>query len=177
MTGADFNARILLPAAALIESIRSRFADPRAHLLLLAIAGQESGWTDRRQIGGPARGFWQAEPNGVLAVLENPATQRWLILAARAQSVGIDRASIYVAIEHNDPLAYAVARLLLWADPESLPDVGDEDAAWAAYLRCWRPGKPSRERWSLRYAVAVDAAELASVESQPAPAGAGNMES
>ena len=174
MIASDFCARILLPAAAFAESINPRLADARAHLLLLAIAGQESAWTDRRQINGPARGFWQTEPNGVLAVLQNPATQRWLILAARAQSVGIDRASIYLAIEHNDPLAYAVARLLLWADPEPLPAAGDEDAAWATYLRCWRPGKPDRERWTLRYAEAL---AVASAESQPAPAGAGNMES
>ncbi|MCV6902125.1 MAG: hypothetical protein NTT76_05400, partial [Achromobacter xylosoxidans] len=32
-----------------------------AHVMLLAIGLQESRFTHRQQIGGPARGFWQFE--------------------------------------------------------------------------------------------------------------------
>ena len=46
------------------------------------------------------------------------------------------------ALEHDDVLAAAFGRLLLWTDPRAPPAVGDESGAWALYLRCWRPGKP-----------------------------------
>lgn len=165
MNCADFHTRIQSPAQAFAATLLPAFANPSANLLLLAIAGQESGWTERRQIaGGPARGFWQTEPNGVLALLQNPQTQRYAINAARAQSVGIDRASIYIAIEHNDPLAFACARLLLWADPHPLPE--GEEAGWETYLRCWRPGRPDRDRWAAVYPQAADVFNAAAAATE-----------
>ena len=59
-----------------------------------------------------------------------------------------DPDAIYAALEYDDVLAAGVARLLLWTDPKALPPVGDVDAAWALYLRTWRPGKPKPDSWA-----------------------------
>ncbi|MNL60597.1 hypothetical protein D3C87_1844250 [compost metagenome] len=70
-----------------------------------------------------------------------------------------DAASVYATLEKDDVLASAFARLLLWTDPKALPDVGAKDAAWALYLRTWRPGKPHPQTWSDLYAKAVSEAQ------------------
>lgn len=65
--------------------------------------------------------------------------------------------AVYTALEADDVLAAGFARLLLWADPHRLPDVGDADTAWALYLRTWRPGKPHPHTWAALYAQAMGA--------------------
>ena len=136
--------------------------DARANVLLTVIAGQESGWTARVQ-GGPvpaAHGFFQFERmGGVNGVLTHPASKDLAAEACRTMFVAPDAAHAWavMATEHGDNLAVAFARLLLWTDPASLPAVGDEDAAWDYYVGLWRPGKPSRERWSVVYPQAVAA--------------------
>jgi hypothetical protein len=157
VTPAEFQARILAPSAA-----RFPFRDsPEARALLLAIAGQESGWSERVQDGGPARGFWQFEKNGgVLGVLTHALTGDMLKAhcAALAISPGLD--TIYEAIAWCDPLAYALARLLVWTDPAPLPTVGDAAGGWSYYERLWRPGKPDAARWTDRYAEALLTGEI-----------------
>lgn len=73
----------------------------------------------------------------------------------QARGVPARDAAIWDAIENDDVLAAGLARLLLWSDPGRLPAVGDADAAWALYLRTWRPGKPHPETWPELYARAV----------------------
>ncbi|MGP2435483.1 hypothetical protein ACTUQ0_14850, partial [Listeria monocytogenes] len=63
--------------------------------------------------------------------------------------------AIYAAMEHNDILAAGVARLMLFTDAQRLPAANDADAAWAAYLRIWRPGKPRPETWPAYHAQAL----------------------
>jgi hypothetical protein len=65
-------------------------------------------------------------------------------------------AAVYAALEHDDVLAAAFARLLLWTDPEPLPAVGEVQRAWALYLRTWRPGKPHRQTWDALYAQTME---------------------
>lgn len=131
---------------------------PGAEVMLLAIGGQESGFKHRRQIGGPARGFWQFEQGGgVRGVLRHAATRERAVEVCRFRGVKANQADVYNALEHDDILSAAFARLLLYSDPRALPAIGDEDAAWALYARTWRPGKPHRERWGPNYRAAVDA--------------------
>ena len=47
----------------------------------------------------------------------------------------------------------------LWTDPKALPPVGDVDAAWALYLRTWRPGKPKPDSWAGLYQRAMAAVQ------------------
>lgn len=124
-----------------------------AHVMLLAIGLQESRFAFRRQVGGPARGFWQFEHGGgVRGVLRHEATAP---LIGRAIDVlQYDADECFDAIEHNDVLACVFARLLLWTHPGPLPL--EPAAAWAYYLATWRPGKPRAETWDDCYQRAVD---------------------
>ncbi|MFY3950724.1 hypothetical protein ACOTH2_29875 [Achromobacter xylosoxidans] len=150
------------PALALLPS---GMDTPAARVMLLAIGLQESRFVHRRQIGGPARGFWQFEKGtrasrgGVWGVYLHPASKGHLAALCRARSVACDPDAIYAALEYDDVLAAGVARLLLWTDPKALPAIGDDDAGWALYLRTWRPGKPKPDSWLDLYRQA--AAEVA----------------
>lgn len=134
-----------------------------ARVMLLAIGLQESRFTHRQQIGGPARGFWQFEKGtrasrgGVWGVFLHTASRGHLAALCKARSVACDPDAIYSALEYDDVLAAGVARLLLWTDPKALPAIGDADAGWALYLRTWRPGKPHPQTWPVLYAQALAA--------------------
>ncbi|CAN5191428.1 hypothetical protein BH10PSE6_BH10PSE6_16850 [soil metagenome] len=129
---------------------------PGAQVLVMTIAGQESRWKERRQIGGPARSYWQFEKGGGVAELFHK-TPRYLGTVCAACDVTYDPATVFEAMAWNDMLACAMARLLLWGDPAPLPAVGDKDAAWAYYRRNWRPGAPHPASWSGLYDQAVAA--------------------
>jgi len=121
-------------------------ATDSARVLLMAIAGQESRWAARRQIGGPARSYWQFELGGGVAGLFRVAPGQLRAVCA-ACDVAFDAATVFEAMAWHDTLACAMARLLLWTDPAPLPAVGDKDMGWQYYLRCWRPGVPHPESW------------------------------
>lgn len=132
-------------------------SDDRALVMLMAIAGQESAWAHRKQIGGPARSYWQFERGGgVTGVLGHPATKDAIAKACKALDIPLDAAAVYEAMAWNDTLAACMARLLLYSDPRALPAVGDESAAWGYYIRNWRPGKPHPQTWPARYAAALE---------------------
>ena len=129
-----------------------------ARTVLLAIAWQESGMKHRRQIGGPARGYWQFEMGGgVRGVLNHSAsiTPISRVLDALDYPPAVSPAECYAAIEHNDILAATFARLLLWTDSGPMPK--DSNGAWNMYLRTWRPGKPKPDSWAQNYINAVSA--------------------
>lgn len=120
-----------------------------AQRLLLAIAIQESGLTHRKQIGGPARGWWQFEAGGgVAGVMTHPATKDAARAVCDYLHIPFTRTEVYEAIAYNNEIDVAFARLLLYPDPHRLPERDEEDKAWAYYIRNWRPGKPDRARWS-----------------------------
>lgn len=145
------------PALALLPE---RMDTPQARVMLLAIGLQESRFVHRRQIGGPARGFWQFEQGGgVRGVLAHTSTRDHAIAVCDEREVAATARDVYNMLEHDDVLAAAFARLLLWTDPARLPRIGDADAALALYLRTWRPGKPHPASWLGLYAQAVAAVE------------------
>ena len=126
---------------------------------ILAIALQESRCEHRRQIGGPAHGYWQFEQGGgVRGVLRHPASKPYIrqVLAALDYDAPAEELPevCYIAIEHNDTLAAAFARLLLWTLPEALPGRDDVDEGWRQYLEAWRPGKPHPDTWEANFAAA-----------------------
>lgn len=139
------------------ELLPEKMRSDKAKVLLLAIGFQESGFAARRQYGnGPARGFWQFEQaGGVLGVLAHHATASAARALCHELSVPPFAPDVHAALEHDDLLAAGFARLLLWADRNPLPEIGDVDGGWACYLRNWRPGKPHVERWAENYAKAL----------------------
>jgi len=147
-------AAAIAPALALLPA---RMNSPQAEALLLAIGLQESGLIHRRQIGGPARGLWQFEQGGgVRGVMRHPLSRPHALAVCTAQGVEPTDAAVYAALEHDDILAAAFARLLLWTDPAPLPAVGEVGKAWDLYVRTWRPGKPHRHSWDRLYVQAME---------------------
>lgn len=129
-----------------------------ARVPLLGIAGQESGCKERRQIGGPARSYWQFESGGgVAGVMNFPTTRPMLLKLCAALDIPFDRATIYEAMAWNDRLGCAMARFLLYTDAAPLPFVGQRQATWDYYLRNWRPGKPHPDAWPANYDAAMAA--------------------
>jgi len=130
---------------------------PLAKVEMLAIALQESRCKHRRQINGPARGYWQFEQGGgVRGVLNHPASKAHIqnVLTMLDYPLAIDSTGCYVAIEHNDMLAACFARLLLWTLPTAMPATAEQ--GWDTYIAAWRPGKPHPGTWASFYAQAQE---------------------
>lgn len=153
MTEKEFDAL----AAAVYAVLPRRMDTPASRAELWAIGRQESRMIHRRQLPlragmphGPARGLWQFEKGGgVKGVMTHEASQGMARECCDHWGVLPTITAAYNALEHNDALAFAFARLLLWTDPKPLPVpiVANADKAWAYYLRTWRPGKPHRATW------------------------------
>lgn len=149
MTPAQCLDAVIRPACRLLGS---QYSDDRAAGQLLAIAMQESGLRYRRQIRGPARGWFQFELTGLQGVATHPKSQPGF--RSLVSTLGYDAATVpelHAVLEHNDLLAAGCARLLLYTVPRPLPCLGEQDEAWSQYLESWRPGKPHRSRWSDLY--------------------------
>lgn len=134
-------------------------SDDRARVALLAITGQEGECAARRQVPvAHAMGLWQFERGGATAgVLSHRATMLTAGKVCAARGVRAISTDVWQALERDDVLACAFARLLLWTDARPLPSVWDEAGAWDYYLRNWRPGKPHPERWPDNHRLARDA--------------------
>jgi len=145
---------VILPGLALLPK---EMTSPEAVAMLLAIGLQESRFIHRRQIKGPARGFYQFEQNGgVAGVLGHNKTKEYIYDAL--YKLGYDRSiqTSYNALARDDTLATVYARLLLWASQSKLPGQAEVDIAWSQYISAWRPGKPHRETWNAFYTKAWD---------------------
>lgn len=128
---------------------------PAARAMLVAIGLQESRFIHRRQIKGPARGFLQFERGGgVRGVLTHPATAQTARQLADTLCYPADEHTLYAALEHNDVLALAFGRLLLWTLPGRLPGPQEPVEGWRQYMESWRPGKPHEGTWQAFYAEA-----------------------
>lgn len=148
--------KVIAPAASLLPQ---QLDTPKARVLWLAVAGQESDWASRVQEGGgPAHGLWQFEKGGgVHGVLTHPSSESMAKDVCRARAVAPNDSAVYAAIMQDDILAAAFARLLLYTDPRPLPEVGNVTASWDYYERNWQPGRPRPERWRNAYTKASQA--------------------
>jgi len=140
---------VVAPGLALLPE---RLTSHAAVAMLLAIGLQESRFIHRRQIGGPARGFYQFERSGgVTGVLRHSQTRDLVASVLDRLHYDHEVTTSYEAIEHNDALATVFARLLLWTVPRALPGPDDFSNAWDLYIDAWRPGKPHRATWDEFY--------------------------
>ena len=146
------------PIASGLALLPAKMSGSKAEIMLLAIGLQESRFEHRKQIGGPAVGFWQFEQGGgVRGVLTHPSSRDHAAAICRARGVPASASAVYSALATDDVLAVAFARLLLWTDPAALPAVGAVGSAWDLYLRVWRPGKPHPDTWKGLYMQAMEA--------------------
>jgi len=163
----DVVEKAIKPAFALLPArMRSR----EAVAMMLVIGLQESAFKHRRQIKGPARGFWQFEyGGGFKGVFGHPASKQHAEQLASARGIKTDSLRLaFDQLEHDDVFAAGIARLLLWTDPKALPSLNDVDGAWQLYLRTWRPGAYTRgtteqkaalrKKWGNYYAQAMQEA-------------------
>jgi len=134
--------KVIIPGLKLLPE---KMNTPESRVLLLAIGMQESRFLHRKQINGPARGFFQFEEGGgVRGVLKHPSTKR--IIQDVIFKLGIPADECYNCLAEDDDLAAAFARLLLYTDLKPLPALNsDPSESWNYYMRTWRPGKPHRE--------------------------------
>jgi hypothetical protein len=154
---------------------------PAACVLIGAICLQESGGENVQQVAaGPAKGFPQFEVEAIRELLENPASASQALSAVRASGIlGNDAgaASVSGGADGGAPLdspsqiatvvwtnflnfpelQICLARLMLWDNPNPLPDVGDCAGAWNYYTATWRPGKPRPGDWDANYAASLTA--------------------
>lgn len=166
MTLADIRQSAVEPALHLLPA---RMNSQQAVVMLLAIQLQEDPQQKRRQWPtGPARGLLQFEQGGgVVGVLRHVASREHAVRVCDLRQVQPVAEQVYAALEHDDVLAMAFGRLLLWTDAYPLPAVGEVEKAFQLYLRTWRPGAYSRgttaqkaslrKKWGLNYAKAMDA--------------------
>lgn len=155
MDAQQFQTDILHPNLDRVLPIIEIPASPEAERMLIAIAGQESGWTWRYQLkprgpeadgAYPARGFWQFEHRGgVAGVMRHPQTAERARALCDACHVYFDSDDVWRALEGHDALATGFARLLLWTEPDPLPKTRAQ--GWHQYIANWRPGKPHPDAW------------------------------
>ena len=118
----QFYANIYDPAATVAARLIGIPRSPIADQMLMTIAGQESNWSHRLQVGGPARSFGQFELlGGVSGVHSHKATRAWTAALCAGLALPVDTAAIHQAMAYNDTLAVGMARLLLYTDPKPLP--------------------------------------------------------
>jgi hypothetical protein len=142
-----------------MEQLLPALDSPEARVLLVAIGLQETRFQTRRQYGdGPARGYWQFElGGGVHGIMEHRMTRLLLADICEIREVKYDARTIWRALEFDDLLACACARLLLFSDPKRLPALGKGGEAWDYYIANWRPGRPHVRTWNGYYAQALEA--------------------
>lgn len=136
--------KVIIPGLKLLPE---KMDTPEARVMMLAIGMQESRFIHRKQINGPARGFFQFEEGGgVRGVLKHPSTKR--IIQDVIFKLGIPAEECYNCLAEDDDLAAAFCRLLLYTHPKVLPSLNsDPGESWQYYLDTWRPGKPKRDTW------------------------------
>lgn len=158
MISADIHGSINEAMSLLPQEMNSH----EARVMLLAIGLQESRFEFRRQMIkrggqllplGPAKSFWQGERTGGMCAgtVRHPASRYWMHKVCVDCGVAFNRTAIWNAIETDDVLAAAAARLLLFTDPKRLPALGDQRGAWNLYIRTWNPGKPRPKEWPGSY--------------------------
>jgi hypothetical protein len=159
MNAPEFLSSILEPGIAWCEKLPGWTIpfDDRARVLMIAIAGQESGWQNIAQGGGgPGRGPWQFETETCTEVIKNPASAKMALIANEAAGLSV-HGTTYDSLISKPDLAVAFARLDLWCNPSPLPAVDWIEDAWKYYLATWRPGKPRLDDWPANYEAAVAA--------------------
>lgn len=133
----------------------ARMNSQQAHAMLLAIGLQESKFEFRKQVGGPAKGFWQFEMGGgIRSILTHSVTGPILLPVLKLLGYPQDSKACHEAVQHNDVLAAVFARLLLWSVPGRLPERGQAEIGWIQYLEGWRPGKPHPDTWGQNFNAA-----------------------
>ena len=124
---------------------------PASLNLVAGIGMVESGYRTRKQIDGPALGYWQMEPATEHDCWVNFLDYRPL-LAGLVRKVALPSIPQSYLLLTNDPYAAAMCRIRLYRSSDPLPDATDAEAL----CRYWKQKYNSAEG-----AGQVDAAHIA----------------
>lgn len=118
---------------------------------------QESRFEHRRQMVGspprpigPAVSFYQFEKGGIRGVLRHPKTKQHVLALCDHFGIQPNELQIWMAMQTNDALGAAMARLNYYWVPSAMPAIDDEEGSWQYYLNTWRPGAFKRDPDGLR---------------------------
>lgn len=143
------------------DLLPAKMTSEESRAMVTAICLQESNLNARRQFGnGPAMGLAQFEKGGgVKGVMTHDAVDHITKQVCDARGVPFNADDVWRALEVDDVLALALARLLLYTDPKPLPVLlaSSSDSSWAYYLRNWRPGRPHQDKWAANWITALNA--------------------
>lgn len=143
----------VIPAA--FKMLPSAMDSLPARAMMLAVCLQESGFTTRVQVGGPAHGYGQFEQGGgVVGVMAHPAVKVYTRRVCEFSGIAFSAPQIYLALLKDDVLALALVRLLLYTLPDPLPHQDESDKGWVQYVSAWRPGMPRPHDWPANFALA-----------------------
>jgi hypothetical protein len=146
------------PMAQANDLLPARMHSRAADVISLAMGYQETKFATRQQYGGgPGHGYHQFERPSVRRIMIHPRAKAPLQDICQKLDQPFTDASIYVGLLTDDVLDFALARLLMWTDAASLPQIGDEAGAWSFYIRVWNPGKPRPSDWHESYDKALRA--------------------
>lgn len=153
-------ATAVIPAHAELERLGIKDS-AAARRFSLAIALQETRLKNRRQVitsgaeAGPAVSFWQFErAGGCRGVLTHRSSAAKMKAICEIYNVQAAEAGLWTAMQYQDIVAAAAARLLFYVLPAALPTTAAE--GWDQYLAAWRPGKPHESTWAAHWALADD---------------------
>lgn len=146
MTPARFLVTAIDPALSILPL---KMSSDEARAMVLAVCWQESDLAARRQKpAGPAHGYAQFEHSGgVVEVLTSRSTRVAAAAVCAVLDIEPTVQEVYRALEFQDVLMAAFARLLLWKHPMPLPSRSEVDRGWFMYQSSWRPGTPHPEKW------------------------------
>lgn len=116
------------------------FDSPEALVALTTFSLQEDPKGFRKQMpSGPARSWWQIEPQTAAVVWRHPAIVPYLRRLGMPETPSRD--VIVEILRWSEWTAVVIARGILWMDPKPLPKVEDADSLFHLYVdRTWRPG-------------------------------------
>ncbi len=158
MTPSRLLRTAILPALAELKALGIPPSASAARFML-AIALQESEVAHRRQLvggeeKGPATSFWQFEKGGgCKGVLTHRSSADHMERICRMYNVPPTPESLWSAMQYQDIVAAAAARLLIYTLPRALPDTAE--SGWVQYIAAWRPGKPHPHTWQANWDTAT----------------------
>jgi len=126
----------------------------RAYNMQLAIAYQESTMLFRRQINGPARGWWQFELGGLKGTEMHKASSKVMHNTWVDLHLPDNLQLRLAALEFCDLWSAVAARCLLRTLADPLPELNQPEEGWKQYIAAWNPGKPRPEKWTTSWAKA-----------------------
>jgi hypothetical protein len=131
IAAADFRQFVITPALAALAPAGIPVTKTAADLLMATAAMETDLGTWLSQVGGPALGVFQVEPQTLTGLLVrlNQAETNALATVATPQPPPVQ-------VESNLVYAAAICRLYYWLDPMPLP-ADTVDGLWGMYKAVW----------------------------------------